>query len=264
MPQRFLRPGIVTSKRFNACSWLGQIFYIRLLTLVDDFGRYDADPVILKSHAFPLHEDLRSSQVQKLCEELQANQLATFYESDGKSVLELTRWIEKRRAEKSKFPAFDDKCKQLYATDSTCAPSPSSPSPPSSPSGGVQRGSHEPSAREKRNGASAAPPRPDSQSEPEEEGVPGTNKPTLNYALSWTAAHGRKTGDRYAAEEVREAYRQFNAACDKAGNWMWGKKPAGDWRSALLERMSSNREKRGGKRPPTNAADALVRAINKV
>lgn len=140
MPQRFLRPGIVTSRRFNACSWQAQSFYIRLLTLVDDFGRYEADPVILKSHAFPLHEDLRSSQVQKLCLELQANQLATFYRADGKEVLELTRWIERARAEKSKFPARIAGCEQLYAVDNKSSPPSSSSSPPSSSSPSPRHG----------------------------------------------------------------------------------------------------------------------------
>ena len=53
MPQRFLRPGITTSRRWNSLDWDSQSFYIRLLTLVDDYGRFDADPQLLKSYAFP-------------------------------------------------------------------------------------------------------------------------------------------------------------------------------------------------------------------
>ena len=130
MPQRFLRPGIVTSKRFNSCSWLGQTFYIRLLTLVDDFGRYEADASILRSHAFPLHEDLRTSQVTALCQELSDHHLAIFYRTpDGKDFLELTKWIEKPRAEKSRFPDFGPSCIQMFAADNKCLPPSPSPSP---------------------------------------------------------------------------------------------------------------------------------------
>lgn len=132
MPQRFLKPGIVTSGRFNACCWMAQSFYVRLITLVDDFGRYEAEPALLKSHGFPLHEDLRSPQVQKLCEELQANQLAVFYRADGKAYLQLTNWTEKPRAQHSRYPAFTSKCEQLYADAINCSP-PSSSSPSSSP-----------------------------------------------------------------------------------------------------------------------------------
>ena len=53
MPQRFLRPGIRSSKRFNRVTWFEQIFYVRLITLVDDYGRYEADPELLQSEAFP-------------------------------------------------------------------------------------------------------------------------------------------------------------------------------------------------------------------
>ena len=108
MPQRFLKPGITTSRKWDSCSWTAQSFYIRLLTLVDDFGRYDGDPVLLRSHAFPLREDIRAQQVQQLCVELQANQLAVFYKADGKDYVQLTNWTERPRADKSRYPDQTD------------------------------------------------------------------------------------------------------------------------------------------------------------
>lgn len=86
-------------------SWLAQSFYVRLLTLVDDYGRYEADASLLRSHAFPLREDIRAPQVQKLCLELQANQLANFYNVEGKQYLQLTNWTERARAPVSKYPS---------------------------------------------------------------------------------------------------------------------------------------------------------------
>lgn len=120
MPQRILKPGITTSPKWDGSSWMAQSFYIRLLTLVDDFGRYEANINLLRSHAFPLREDMRAPQVQKLCHELQANQLAIFYKVDGKEYLQLTNWTNAPRAEKSKFPAYDNNCKQIHADANTC------------------------------------------------------------------------------------------------------------------------------------------------
>ncbi len=143
MPQRFLKPGLTSSKKWESCSWMSQSFFVRLITLVDDFGRYEADPILLKSHAFPLREDIRAAQVQELCKELQAKQLAHFYKSDGKCYVQLGLWTERPRAEKSKYPDpntceqmfSDNSCEQVKADESKCTVySSSSSSSPSSPS----------------------------------------------------------------------------------------------------------------------------------
>lgn len=138
MPQRFLKPGITTSLKWNACTWMAQSFYIRLLTLVDDYGRYEAHPRLLRSLAFPLSEDLRTEQVLALMKELQAQQLAHFYKAGEKEYLQLTGWSERARAETSRYPEYDNTCEQMFSdVVKSCGilpPSPS-PSPPSSPSG---------------------------------------------------------------------------------------------------------------------------------
>lgn len=134
MPQRFLKPGLITSRKWETCSWVAQSFYVRLLTLVDDFGRYDADPVLLRSHAFPLREDIRTQQVQQLCDELQANHLAVFYKADGKPYFQLTNWTERARSERSKYPTPPDDALRNPAESCGILPSPSSSSSSSSPS----------------------------------------------------------------------------------------------------------------------------------
>lgn len=101
---------------------------MRLITLVDDYGRYEADPMLLKSHAFPLREDIRAPQVQKLCEELSANQLAVFYKTDGKEYVQLLKWQERPRSG-SRYPAFDNTCEQMFADVSKCLLPKPSPSP---------------------------------------------------------------------------------------------------------------------------------------
>jgi len=118
MPQRFLKPGIVASPKWEGCSWMAQSFYVRLITLVDDWGRYEALPMLLRSQAFPIREDVTTDQVKGLIGELERNGLAVFYQHEGKAFLQLTNWTERPRSSRSKFPGPDNNSVQ---SDSTCA-----------------------------------------------------------------------------------------------------------------------------------------------
>lgn len=135
MPQRFLKPGLISTPKWDSLSWIAQSFYVRLLTLVDDFGRYEANPLLLRSMAFPLREDIRALQVTTLCNNLADNQLAVFYKAYGKEYLQLTNWTEKPRSDVSRYPAFDDSCELMFANvinppriENKCSPSSSSSS----------------------------------------------------------------------------------------------------------------------------------------
>ena len=139
VPQRFLRPGITTSKRFNRVSFEAQTFYIRLITLVDDYGRYEADPELLRSYTFPFGNpdgsEVSLTTIDNICQQLRAKEMVVFYDgNDGKKYLQVTRWKERARSD-SKFP--EPTREQLLANDNKCSlpsPSPSSqPSPSPSP-----------------------------------------------------------------------------------------------------------------------------------
>ncbi len=39
MPNRIIREGILTSEAVNSLSWEAEVFFRRLLSVVDDFGR---------------------------------------------------------------------------------------------------------------------------------------------------------------------------------------------------------------------------------
>lgn len=142
MPQRFLRPGITTSRRFNSLDWQAQSFFVRLLTIVDDYGRHEADPTLLASLCFPLNRDITMQTVDNICSQLLAAGLATFYAGpDEKRYLQLSRWKEVPRSQ-SRCPAPpDNTCNHLLPTANKCSsPSPSpSPSPSSSPSSSPEK-----------------------------------------------------------------------------------------------------------------------------
>jgi hypothetical protein len=135
MPQRFLRPTIRQSKRWNRCSYDAQSLFIRLLTLVDDFARYEADPELLRSEAFPYGDPAGNPiTIDNICAQLQtlvSNDMITLYEVDGVKYLEVKRWKESARSKSSRFPPI---CKQMLTDVSKCSPPSSSSSSSSSPS----------------------------------------------------------------------------------------------------------------------------------
>src|SRR5690606_33624040 len=53
MPNRILREGILTSPRIAKLGWPEEVFYRRLMSVVDDFGRYYADPGLLRAACYP-------------------------------------------------------------------------------------------------------------------------------------------------------------------------------------------------------------------
>lgn len=107
MPQRFLRPGITTSDRWNACSWKAQSLYIRIMTLVDDYGRYDGRLPILHAHCFPLRNDIKPQETAALVDELSKEGLVELYKVDGKDYLQMLKWQERTRGN-SKYPDPND------------------------------------------------------------------------------------------------------------------------------------------------------------
>lgn len=144
MPQRFLRPGITTSKRFNRIDWITQSFFTRLLTLVDDYGRFEADHQLLRSLAFPLGDpsgaEIPLTTIANICQQLLSARMVLFYSADdGKEYLQLSKWQERARSE-SRYPdpkkevltTFDNKCLQMLPPSPSPSPS-SSPAPASSP-----------------------------------------------------------------------------------------------------------------------------------
>src|SRR6188508_686346 len=105
MPQRFLRPGITTSERWNSVSFEAQSLFIRILTLVDDFGRHDARIPILHGQCFALRPDIKPQRTAALRSELQQALLIEVYTVEGRDYLQITQWQERARSDRSKFPA---------------------------------------------------------------------------------------------------------------------------------------------------------------
>lgn len=117
MPNRELREGLLTSETVMLLTAEEERLLTRLFLCADDFGRFDARPVIVKSRAFPMADlatDLMTSctltAIESWLSALHAKGAIQLYEVDGKPFLRILRWKQRRRANASKYPDPTDRC----------------------------------------------------------------------------------------------------------------------------------------------------------
>jgi len=116
MPTRYLKPGVRDSENIDALTPLAETLFYRLLVTVDDFGRYDGRPALVKAQCFPL-KDLTPAKCSALLTELQDNKLIEVYTVDGKPYLQILKWDNVPRAKESKFPQIDRACIHMRASE---------------------------------------------------------------------------------------------------------------------------------------------------
>jgi len=105
MPTRVLREGILDSERVCSLSFPGEVFYRRLMSVVDDFGRFDARTNVLRSRLYPLQiEKVREADIERWIAECVKAGLIVLYSVSGKQYL-LYPNLGSPRAKESKFPA---------------------------------------------------------------------------------------------------------------------------------------------------------------
>lgn len=105
MPTRMLREGILTSERVNSLSDRAELFYRRLMSVVDDYGRYTANPTLLRAACYPLKLDaVKEDSIKKHLAEAAGAGLIVLYTVGGKEYLEIQDFGQRIQS-KSKFPA---------------------------------------------------------------------------------------------------------------------------------------------------------------
>lgn len=106
MPNRILREGILTSPKLAKLNWAEEVLYRRLMSVVDDYGRYPADEGILLGHLYSRQlKKVSESDIGKWLDGVQAAGLVRVYRSEsGEHYLELLNFGQKVRALKSKYP----------------------------------------------------------------------------------------------------------------------------------------------------------------
>lgn len=111
MPNRILREGIVTSERVASLDWAAEVFYRRLHSVVDDFGRYYAKPELLRAACYPLQLDrVGNPDVAKWLSATRKAALVRTYAIEGKEYLEVLDFRQQVRTKKSKYPDPPSEC----------------------------------------------------------------------------------------------------------------------------------------------------------
>lgn len=102
MPNRVLRESILNSERVNAVSQSAELHYRRLMSKVDDYGRIEASPRILKAEAWAMREDVTVEQIAEWTMELTAGPrpLILRYEVNGREYLEYQNFKQRIRTAK--------------------------------------------------------------------------------------------------------------------------------------------------------------------
>lgn len=114
MPTRYLKPGVRDSETIDSLSPQAENLFYRLLVTVDDFGRFDARPAMIKAQCFPIKESISINKCKDLLEELNEKNLIYVYEVAGKLTLMMCKWDNVPRSKESKYPAPTDSCIQVH------------------------------------------------------------------------------------------------------------------------------------------------------
>lgn len=103
MPNRILRDW-TDSFAVDLLSPGAEIFFVRLIMKVDDFGRFSADPRLLKANLFPLKADLRETDIARWLTECEDSGVIVIYKVAIKTFLQITNFNQRLRQKKEKYP----------------------------------------------------------------------------------------------------------------------------------------------------------------
>ncbi len=95
----------MTSQRIAKLGWAEEVFYRRLHSVVDDFGRYFADVGLLRAACYPRQlNKVSDSDVGKWLRACADAALVRVYQVEGEEYLLVDDFNQQVRAKKSKFP----------------------------------------------------------------------------------------------------------------------------------------------------------------
>lgn len=115
MPNRIVREAILSSEAVASLGWAEEVFYRRLMSIVDDYGRHEANPQLIRARCYPLQTDaVKAKDVSAWMEACQKAGILTLYSSGGKTYLQINKFQQQTRTA-SKCPAPDSECSQMIA-----------------------------------------------------------------------------------------------------------------------------------------------------
>lgn len=120
MPNRIIREAILTSERVASLGWPEEVFYRRLMSVVDDYGRTEAGHQLLRAKCYPLQTDsVRVADIARWMAACQKSGLILVYGVNGKQYLEVRDFGQQQRSA-SKCPPPPSSADGLLSIDSKC------------------------------------------------------------------------------------------------------------------------------------------------
>ena len=93
MPNRIIRDAILTSEAVASLDWAAEVFYRRLHSIVDDYGRHEAGQQLLRAKCYPLQTDsVRVADIARWMAACQKSGLILVYGVIGKQYLEVCKF----------------------------------------------------------------------------------------------------------------------------------------------------------------------------
>lgn len=115
MPNRIIREAILSSEAIASLTWAEEVFYRRLMSIVDDYGRFEANPQLIRAKCYPLQtDDVKATEVSAWLESCRRAGILQLYTANGKSYLEVSKFQQQTRTA-SKCPAPDSECSQMIS-----------------------------------------------------------------------------------------------------------------------------------------------------
>ncbi|MBO7669711.1 MAG: hypothetical protein J6S60_03890 [Oscillospiraceae bacterium] len=138
MPNRILKETIHTSESVNRMTDFQFRLWINLIVYVDDYGRGDARPAVIRGTCFPLRDRITNRDIDAALRALADIGCVGLYSVDGRPYLYLPAWESHQtvRNKRSRFPApenadpqddpqaFASNCNQMKSTACKCARNP--------------------------------------------------------------------------------------------------------------------------------------------
>lgn len=102
MPIRMLRDW-TDSEPVNELDDGAEVLFVRLMMKADDYGRFSANPKLIRSLCFPLRDGIRESDISRRLSECEAAGLIAIYEAKGKPILQIVKFGQRLRQRTAKY-----------------------------------------------------------------------------------------------------------------------------------------------------------------
>ena len=121
MPNRIIKDSISKSEAISGLTDFQFRLWVHLITYVDDYGRGDARPAIIKGACFPFRDRLTNKDIEKGLADLAGAGCVVLYKVDGKPYLCFPNWEQHQRVRQkvSKCPSPDD-CDDMQQVAASC------------------------------------------------------------------------------------------------------------------------------------------------